>query len=974
MKKHFLLPLKGRTEKPAKRHLLLLIGLLALPLSGVWANSMTETNIERPQKGSTQPYSKAQHGSVAEYVKSQKQQRLRQQAEDQSAAQRPKSAGFASASAAPAITESDILTAYALGSTFRFRYYDGTSDPLSMDLGTVDLASPQAWTAPTFTPDAEEEWNVLDPADTPYASEFPTATHAAFLNGTCGEDVIDYYTIGNGLLELTGNVETESGDLYVDSLFFGMAAFPLGINFNYTENQVFEEGSDRFRIQSTAVSQGYGMLQTAYGTFEVLKVYQSLSLYVVEPDDSEVFLLELGAFSFAGKNGYQLYLELAENSPTTGETDIVYVEERAPFGAADPSQPSIACPPSMVANVPNGQCSATMNFAEPTFSDNDPDPLLEQTCGEPSGSDFEVGDHVVEWTVTDIDGLTALCQTRIRVKDAQVPSISCPGNLVRHTDVNQCGTSVLFANPTFSDNCAGAALTQTGGPASGSFFPKGMNLVSWKVADASGNTAVCQMSVTVNDVQLPKITCPASIVRNTDPNQCSAVATYATPTFSDNCTGASAERTSGLSSGSAFGKGTNTVIWRAMDGAGLSVTCSFTVTVNDGQQPSISCPPNMTRSTDPDACTAVTSYPAPAYSDNCTGGGASLQSGLPSGQPFPKGMTVVVWRATDAAGLTRTCSFRVTVNDTQAPTAACPPNAVVSTDANQCSATVAYANATFTDNCPGGTVTRISGLPSGSAFPTGVSAVVFRAVDGAGMSRTCSFSVIVTDHQAPTIVCPDDISVTAPPGQCSATVIYANPTAADNCGVQSVFLVSGLGSGSLFPQGPTVSTWRAVDHSGRSSACSFRVTVACATNSSAFELQTPNFKLQTPNSELQTPNSELQTSNSELQTSNSELQTSNSELQTSNSELQTSNSELQTPNFKLFPNPATVEVQVWVEKMEESGAQLTLLDAQGKAVWHTASFSGPAAAIPLSGLPAGLYQVRLCSERGVTAKALAVGR
>ena len=41
--------------------------------------------------------------------------------------------------------------------------------------------------------------------------------------------------------------------------------------------------------------------------------------------------------------------------------------------------------------------------------------------------------------------------------------------------------------------------------------------------------------MTVIDAQLPVITCPANIVKPTDPGQCSAVANY-TVTASDNCT------------------------------------------------------------------------------------------------------------------------------------------------------------------------------------------------------------------------------------------------------------------------------------------------------------------------------------------------------------------------------------------------------------------------------------------------------
>jgi hypothetical protein len=112
--------------------------------------------------------------------------------------------------------------------------------------------------------------------------------------------------------------------------------------------------------------------------------------------------------------------------------------------------------------------------------------------------------------------------------------------------------------------------------------------------------------------------------------------------------------------------------------------------------------------------------------------GVAIQSGLISGSAFPKGQTTVVWKATDAAGLTKTCSFRVTVNDTQAPTfTLCPSSQSVNTDAGLCTAVVTYATPTASDNCtPPPTVVKQSGLASGSNFPKGSSTVVWRPPTG----------------------------------------------------------------------------------------------------------------------------------------------------------------------------------------------------------------------------------------------------
>ncbi|HPE82892.1 MAG TPA: DUF2341 domain-containing protein, partial [Aequorivita sp.] len=67
------------------------------------------------------------------------------------------------------------------------------------------------------------------------------------------------------------------------------------------------------------------------------------------------------------------------------------------------------------------------------------------------------------------------------------------------------------------------------------FYPIGTTTVIWTTTDASGNTATCTMSVTVNDTEAPEITCPGNITQDNDSGECGAIVTYADPTVSDNC-------------------------------------------------------------------------------------------------------------------------------------------------------------------------------------------------------------------------------------------------------------------------------------------------------------------------------------------------------------------------------------------------------------------------------------------------------
>jgi len=77
------------------------------------------------------------------------------------------------------------------------------------------------------------------------------------------------------------------------------------------------------------------------------------------------------------------------------------------------------------------------------------------------------------------------------------------------------------------------------------------------------------------------------------------------PTATDNCGSAGLDHLGGGLSGCVFGKGATTVTRMATDGANLTSTCAFTITVNDTQAPAITCPASITRGTDPGQCSAT---------------------------------------------------------------------------------------------------------------------------------------------------------------------------------------------------------------------------------------------------------------------------------------------------------------------------------------------------------------------------------
>src|SRR6185503_3381300 len=283
----------------------------------------------------------------------------------------------------------------------------------------------------------------------------------------------------------------------------------------------------------------------------------------------------------------------------------------------------------------------------------------------------------------------------------------------------------------------GACGTVTCAPAAGSTFAVGTTTVTC----TTGSGLSCSFTVTINDTQKPVISCPAPITQSNAPNQCSAIVNF-TATASDNCTGAGTPACS-PPSGSSFPKGSTTVGCTVSDAAGNTANCSFTVTVNDTQPPSITCPANIAVANTPGQCSAAVTYPAPTVSDNCPGIGTSSCSPV-SGAIFPKGTTTVTCNVMDAAGNSASCSFTITVNDTQPPTIVCPANiTVVPPVLGAPCVNVAYPAPVVADNCPGATFA--CSPAAGSCFPIGTTTVSCTATDASGNKASCSFVVTAFD-------------------------------------------------------------------------------------------------------------------------------------------------------------------------------------------------------------------------------------
>lgn len=262
----------------------------------------------------------------------------------------------------------------------------------------------------------------------------------------------------------------------------------------------------------------------------------------------------------------------------------------------------------------------------------------------------------------------------------------------------------------------------------------------------------------------PTITCPEDFSASTDPGQCSAMVDYTPPSADCPCSnggsaalwrkGAAIKKPTSPNDASCsvsctppprstFPRGTSTVTCTVTDAFGNTAQCTFHITVNDSP-PRLSCPASITQSTDPDKCTAVVNYTVTA-TDDCEGPLTPMCT-PPSGSTFQKGTTTVTCTATNSSKDTSSCSFPVTVNDTQPPQITCPANINTKTPqaGNSC-VVVNYTTPTATDNCPLPPNPVSCTPPSGSCFARGMTTVTCTATDASGNIATCSFKVTVFD-------------------------------------------------------------------------------------------------------------------------------------------------------------------------------------------------------------------------------------
>jgi uncharacterized repeat protein (TIGR01451 family) len=451
--------------------------------------------------------------------------------------------------------------------------------------------------------------------------------------------------------------------------------------------------------------------------------------------------------------------------------------------------PTISCPANQTANA-DSDCAATLNVGTATATGVNVTVIGFRSDGKPmytcdvngtnctrnsSDAPFSAGITTITWIAYSHDAPgpyadeaneeshrigSATCTQTITVNDVTPPVITAQDETVA-ADAT-CQAAVPDYTDQVSDNCSCAAndnsedcvgqhvITLTQSVPAGTLLGPGAYAIHLTANDGSsnnngaGNTTEKDITFTVADQTAPMITCPADIVTSNDPGSCSATVDPGTATATDNCDTTptiAGTRSDNQALNAPYPKGTTIITWSATDDAGNTSSCNQSVTVNDTEAPTISCPANITKDNDPGICGAVVTYTTPVGQDNCPGATTAQTAGLPSGSTFPVGTTTNTFEVTDSSGNKTSCSFTVTVNDVENPVISCPASQTLEPTCPS-GAIATWVEPVGTDNCPGAVTTRTGPAP-GSVFPIGTTTVTYTVNDAHGHSASCSFTVTV---------------------------------------------------------------------------------------------------------------------------------------------------------------------------------------------------------------------------------------
>ncbi|PIK56482.1 putative hyalin [Apostichopus japonicus] len=531
--------------------------------------------------------------------------------------------------------------------------------------------------------------------------------------------------------------------------------------------------------------------------------------------------------------------------------------------------PDVTCIQDITRIVTIDSTGTTVSWTEPTATDNSGVVSLQSRSHAP-GDFFSPGTTQVTYIFVDPSGQTANCIFTVTVtpEDNVPPVVSCIPDVTETTSLGTGGRTVLFTEPTATNDSGAVSLQQrTHGP--GTFFSSGVTQVTYIFVDPAGNTAECTFRVIVTEMDNipPVVSCINDITQEIPLNSFGFVVEFTEPTATDN-SGTASVLSATRRPGQFFQTGTTTVTYIFADPSGNTADCVFDIIVVEAKNPrsrnffssgvtqvtyifvdpagnTAECtfrvivteidtiPPvvacvglDVTENIPLNGFGTTVQFREPTATDNS--GTVNLQSRTNNpGQFFQSGSTTVTYIFEDPSGNTATCTFCVDVVevDNIPPVVSCISDIAREIPLNSFGVVVQFTEPTATDNSGTASVLSATQRP-GQFFQTGTTTVTYIFADPSGNTADCVFdiSVVEVDDTPPDVTCIQDITRTVTIDSTGTTVFWTEPTATDNSGVVSLQSRSHA-PGEFFSPGTTQVTYIFVDPSGQTAFCTFTVTV-----------------------------------------------------------------------------------------------------------------------------------------------------
>jgi subtilisin-like proprotein convertase family protein len=568
-------------------------------------------------------------------------------------------------------------------------------------------------------------------------------------------------------------------------------------------------------------------------------------------------------------------------------TDIFVVDDESPI---------VVCPTNATIGTDEdgaGDCSVDFEWVTPTPTDNCDtvgditiDLVIEfadgtaigaagVTAGDPESAVFPIGESTVRYTVTDQSGNVGECSFAVVVFDNELPVITCAPDTVLATDAGQCEALITNndLNPvSFDDNCGVDRIRHNYPYAPrrnslrGATFYEGTTVVVWTVFDEAGNSANCEIQVTVEDNELPVfLNCPDSTIAvANDDGWCGAIAHFDQLIGSDNCTSEgdliyeysinNGPWIEGQANLLFYEVGSHTIDNRVTDASGnVSNICSIDLVVEDKESPDAICVPQVVVVGE-DCDAVITAEQVGGLStDNCeiasiligldtTNFGPDLMFDLEDYENSPITVYVEVCDIYENCSICATSVFLIDEDD---PVVVCPDDITLDVVLDACYVELPDFAANYTDNCDVFDIVQIPAPGTNVGSFHGQEVPVMIIVTDFDQNRdTCEFSVTLNDASNPIITdCPTSATIGTSEGgtgDCLGAFSWRHPVPLDNCVIDSMRMRVESPDGSLtdwerrepgieetrdFELGTSIVYFEAFDDAGNEVECVFSVTV-----------------------------------------------------------------------------------------------------------------------------------------------------